>query len=84
VKSLNFAKRAAALKGATLGALSEGERLFYGRCTLCHIAREPGDFTMNQWLSITESMFPRAGLNEAERAEVLKFLSQNAKGAVPM
>ncbi|MNJ75838.1 hypothetical protein D3C77_730010 [compost metagenome] len=79
---MNLVSRAHSLKGATLGAMTPGEKLFYGRCTLCHVAREPGDYTMSQWMGITQSMFPRAGLNDGEQQLVLKFLSENAKDAV--
>lgn len=83
IAAMDLAKRAFDLKGATLAEMTPGENLFYGRCTLCHVAREPGDFTMNQWMGITESMFPRAGLNDEERKLVLEFLAKNAKDAVP-
>lgn len=82
VAAMGLVSRAHALKGATLKAMTPGEKLFYGRCTLCHVAREPGDYTMNQWMGITQSMFPRAGLNASEQQEVLKFLSENARDAV--
>jgi len=83
VAAMNLAPRAYALRGATLAELSPGEKLFYGRCTLCHVAREPEDFTFNQWKGITDSMFPRAGLSPEEQATVLEFLQKNAKDAVP-
>ncbi|PLC53012.1 trimethylamine-N-oxide reductase [Pollutimonas nitritireducens] len=82
IASMNLATRAQNLKGATLGSMSPGEKLFYGRCTLCHVAREPGDYTMSQWMGITQSMFPRAGLDDGERKLVLEFLAKNAKDAV--
>lgn len=82
VKAMNLAARAYELRGATLADMSPGEQLFYGRCTLCHVAREPGDFTFNQWRGITESMFPRAGLTPEEQETVLEFLAENAKDAV--
>lgn len=83
IAAMALAKRAFDLKGATLAEMTPGEKLFYGRCTLCHVAREPGDFTLNQWRGITESMFPRAGLTPDEQELVLKFLADNAKDAVP-
>lgn len=66
--------------GATAG-MGAGEKLFYQRCTLCHVPREPGDYTIKQWHGITQSMFPRAGLTDQERALVLEFLEKNAKDA---
>ena len=83
VKAMKLATRAYELRGATIADMSPAEKLFYGRCTLCHVAREPGDFTINQWRGITESMFPRAGLTDEEQATVLQFLSENARDAVP-
>ncbi len=61
--------------------MSPGEKLFYERCTLCHVPREPGDYTKKQWQGITESMFPRAGLDDEQRKTVLEFLFKNAKDA---
>jgi trimethylamine-N-oxide reductase (cytochrome c) len=82
VDALKLTERAAIVKGATMGAMVPGEKLFYERCTVCHVPREPGDFTKSQWNGITQSMFPRAGLDETQRKLVLQFLEQNAKDAV--
>jgi len=82
VAALKLVTRAQAIKGAALGPMSPGEKLFYARCTLCHVAREPGDYTMSQWRGITQSMFPRAGLDDHEKQLVLKFLAEHAKDAV--
>ncbi|SDD66866.1 trimethylamine-N-oxide reductase (cytochrome c) [Cupriavidus sp. YR651] len=60
-------------------SMSLGERIFYQRCTVCHGPRDPGQFSEKQWLGITQSMFPRAGLNDEERKAVLEFLLKNAK-----
>ncbi|KZL00306.1 MULTISPECIES: molybdopterin-dependent oxidoreductase [unclassified Pseudovibrio] len=61
--------------------MSEGEKLFYQRCTVCHGPRDPSQFTQLQWKGITQSMFPRAGLEDTEKAQVLDFLLKNAKDA---
>ena len=81
VAALQLTERAARIKGATMSQMVPGEKLFYERCTLCHVPREPGDFTKSQWRGITQSMFPRAGLNDTERKLVLQFLEMNAKDA---
>ncbi|MGF1786875.1 molybdopterin-dependent oxidoreductase [Photobacterium swingsii] len=60
---------------------SVGEELFYQRCTMCHSAKDPKQYTQSQWHGITKSMFPRAGLNPIEREEVMAFLEANAKDA---
>jgi len=78
--SMNLMARAQAVKGATMGSMGPGEKLFYGRCTLCHVAKEPSDYTITQWRGITQSMFPRAGLTPSEQELVLQFLAENAKG----
>lgn len=62
--------------------MTPGERMFYQRCTVCHGPRDPAQYTQLQWRGITESMFPRAGLEDDERKLVLDFLFANAKDAV--
>ncbi len=84
VAGMKLVERAAKLKGVTMANMTPGEKLFYERCTLCHVPREPGDYTKKQWHGITQSMFPRAGLNDQEKDIVLKFLEANAKDAGPM
>jgi len=77
--ALSLTERAQKAKAASTAGLMPGEKLFYERCTLCHVPREPGDYTVKQWHGITESMFPRAGLTDDERKLVLEFLEKNAK-----
>ena len=40
-----------------------------------------GAFTQLQWKAITPSMFPRAGLDDAEAALIMDFLMENASDA---
>lgn len=61
--------------------MSPGERTFYERCTVCHSPRDPAGHTRLQWKAITESMFPRAGLEGEEAQAVMDFLMQNAADA---
>ena len=82
VDALKLTERAAIVKGATMGAMLPGEKLFYERCTVCHVPREPNEFTKTQWHGITQSMFPRAGLDDLQRKVVLDFLEKNAKDAI--
>jgi trimethylamine-N-oxide reductase (cytochrome c) len=77
--SLQLGKRLKAVAAESGPEQSPGEKLFYGSCTLCHAAPHPSDFTYKQWKGITNSMFPRAGLNEKDRNLVLDFLQKNAK-----
>ena len=82
VAALKLMERAYGARTAATATMSPGERLFYNSCTLCHVAREPDEFTIRQWHGITDSMFPRSGLTEEERNLVLEFLEQNARDAV--
>ncbi|WP_425040683.1 molybdopterin-dependent oxidoreductase [Primorskyibacter sp. S187A] len=61
--------------------MGPGEKIFYERCTVCHGPREPSHFSQQQWKGITPSMFPRAGLDEAEATLVMEYLMENASDA---
>lgn len=82
VAGMKLMERAEALKGTTMASMSPGEKLFYERCTLCHVAHEPDALTVKQWQGVTTSMFPRAGLDIDQQRMVLKFLESNAKDAI--
>ncbi len=82
LNKFDISNRVKALKQTSLAKMSPGEQLFYERCTLCHVPREPGDYSKKQWSGITQSMFPRAGLDESQRKLVLEFLFKNAKDAI--
>ena len=71
--------RAQVLKEKATASMTPGEKIFYQRCTVCHGPRDPAQFTPKQWQGITQSMFPRAGLDDGERKLVMDFLIQNAK-----
>ena len=82
VAALKLVERAYEARTAATAGMTPGERLFYNNCTVCHVPRDPEQFTMKQWHGITESMFPRTGLTAEERSLVLEFLEKNAKDAV--
>ncbi|MFA7268302.1 MAG: molybdopterin-dependent oxidoreductase [Sterolibacterium sp.] len=84
VAALKFAERAARLKGAKLVSMTPGEKLFYERCTLCHVPQEPGNYTRQQLVGITQTMFQRANLSDKEKALVLEYLNANALDAKAM
>jgi len=81
VAALGLIGRAGEAREASVSDMLPGERLFYERCTLCHVAREPSDHTFRQWQGITESMFPRAGLDDEQKKLVMDFLAEHAKDA---
>ena len=83
IGAMKLSERAQKIKGVTMATMGPGEKLFYERCTLCHVPREPADFSKNQWLGITPTMFQRAGLDEVQRRTVLEFLMRSAKDATP-
>ena len=70
-----------ALVEALYADMTPGEKMFYERCTVCHGPRDPSQFTQLQWKGITQSMFPRAGLEPDEQKLVLDYLLENAKDA---
>ncbi len=70
-----------ALVEALYADMSPGEKMFYERCTVCHGPRDVTAYTQLQWKAITPSMFPRAGLDDAEQALVMDFLMKNASDA---
>ena len=72
-------ERAETVASAFMENMEPGERLFYEKCTMCHIPRDPGGHTKKEWDSITQSMFPNAGLQGEEAQEVLDWLYANAK-----
>ncbi len=76
-------ERLTALIEKQQSAMTPGERMFYQRCTVCHGPRDPAQYTRLQWKGITESMFPRAGLDEDERKMVMDFLMKAAKDVAP-
>ncbi|WYK06549.1 molybdopterin-dependent oxidoreductase [Cereibacter sphaeroides f. sp. denitrificans] len=68
---------------ALIADMTPGEKMFYERCTVCHSPRDPAAYTQLQWKSITQSMFPRAGLDESEAQVVMDFLMKSASDATP-
>ncbi|MCP3869031.1 MAG: molybdopterin-dependent oxidoreductase [Gammaproteobacteria bacterium] len=81
IAAMRLPQRTMKLRSDSLAGMTPGEKMFYERCTVCHVPREPGDYTKKQWHGITQSMFPRAGLNDQEKLVVLGFLEKNAKDA---
>ena len=64
-----------------LETLEPGAKLFYQKCSLCHVPRDPAGHTIREWESITKSMFINAGATPEERSLILGFLRKNAKDA---
>lgn len=81
LSQFDIGARASLVAAVAMGEMEPGEKLFYERCTLCHVPREPGDYSKKQWDGITQSMFPRAGLEPDQRKLVLDYLYKNSKDA---
>lgn len=73
--------RAEGLANAFMAGMEPGEKLFYEKCTMCHIPQDPKSHTKAQWQGITESMFPNAGVEGEEQKLILDFLYKHAKDA---
>lgn len=74
-------ERAETAVASLLEEMEPGEKLFYEKCTLCHVPRDPKGHTKKEWDSITQSMFPNAGLEGEEAQQVLDWLYANSKDA---
>ncbi|QBF31367.1 molybdopterin-dependent oxidoreductase [Thalassococcus sp. S3] len=72
-------ERAYDLQETFTAEMEPGEKLFYEKCTLCHVPQDPAAHTMRQWESITASMFPNAGVTPEEEEQILTFLAKYAK-----
>ena len=62
-----------------LDEMDPGEKLFYEKCTLCHVPKDPGAYTKKEWVGITKSMFVNAGATEDEKKLILAWLNKHAK-----
>ena len=69
-------RMAGGFEASLMWAPSEGGTATNG---LAEVSGARVGYTAKQWHGITESMFPRAGLSDQERALVLDFLEKNAK-----
>jgi len=55
--------------------ISEGRRLYYGRCTACHAPEPVTDFSLSEWPGIIAEMGDEANLTAAQRKAVMAFVS---------
>lgn len=58
-----------------------GEKIFYERCTQCHVPDAPKDLTIREWRANVEDMSEYAWLTEEEKQLLLDFLEANARDA---
>lgn len=67
-----------ALSNDKTSTLSGGKALFQSKCGTCHALHPESEFDANVWPSILEAMGVQAGLSNAERYSIEKYL-QNFK-----
>lgn len=67
-----------ALSNDKASTLSGGKALFQSKCGTCHALHPESEFDANVWPSILEAMGVQAGLSNAERYSIEKYL-QNFK-----
>src|SRR5690625_6863316 len=54
IEAMGLVARATKAREVAVQDMTPGERLFYERYTLCHVAREPSDHTFRQWQGRSE------------------------------
>lgn len=74
---------AACASGGAGGAPPDPEQRFYeGRCGVCHAAYHPADARFrSHWEEVVQTMGPRAGLSQAQRARIVRWLNAAAAAA---
>ncbi len=65
-------------------AAEDGAHLYRTRCASCHRLHDPGERSAREWGDILDRMAPKAHLSSADRAAVLVFLQEHARGSAPV
>lgn len=60
---------------ATVASLTEGRKLFLGRCASCHTLPEPKTHTPDRWPASVKGMADEAKLTAAEEVHVAAYLA---------
>ena len=56
-----------------------GQATFNAKCGRCHGLKVVSDYTVDRWISVMQVMAMKANLTEAEKQNVLAFVTANAK-----
>lgn len=59
--------------------IAAGKTVYETKCTRCHGAKDPANYTAERWPGILRSMIPRSKLTEVEAKQVTAFVIANAK-----
>ena len=60
-------------------AAMAGQSTYNAKCGRCHGLKVVGDYTKDRWISVMQVMAPKANLSETEKANVLAYVTANAK-----
>ena len=76
---------AACASGPPRPPMSDGERTYRAKCTSCHRVYEPAEETPAQWVKEVDKMeaLKKVTLSSEERAQILQYLSGDARPALP-
>lgn len=56
-----------------------GSSVYSTKCTRCHAAKDPANYTWNQWGGILKKMIPNAKLTNDEEDYVRAYIKANSK-----
>lgn len=59
---------------------TSGEELYQQKCSFCHRPFPPESRGLEEWFDVLDEMGPKAGLTDAEKELILKFLSERSGG----
>lgn len=59
--------------------ITEGKMLYESNCNKCHDLFEPKRFTASQWSPIVYRMQKEAGISDADREKIYKYLTANSQ-----
>ncbi len=68
--------------GRPRGPMSDGERMYLGKCTSCHSAYAPSERTPQKWVDAIDEMEAKKKVHLAadERALILTYLTGDPAG----
>lgn len=59
----------------------EGMKVYQSSCGRCHDLKNTAEYTSEEWRPIMNSMAKKARLTDSQKAQVLAYVTQNAKAA---
>lgn len=62
-------------------AVADGKAIYTAKCGRCHGLKNPGDWTVSEWVPIVDRMAPKSNLTAAEKTSVTTYVNFYAKGS---